>query len=247
MRPHPRVQLCTRERSLPYNQGSKREEDSVDLRRAPVASALRPDLPSPAILRGGWAGVARALWILLALSALALFVASLLAYYQQALTLTAPAIRDPDHRGMGNPEAMRAALRDLGLSVRFYAAYTTAIFALFGAVYASVGLAIFSRKPNERVALAVSLWLVTFGATFTPASLSLDGMSPVLDLFRLAVGNVALLAFFLLFFLFPDGRFVPGWTRWVALYLAAGVTLDHRSQVKPLAALSSSNSRPVAA
>lgn len=168
-------------------------------------------------VRGRWAALARAAWIAVASLSVVLLVVSVAAYYRQALALSAPALRNPDAHGMGSPETVRAALQALGLSVQFYAAYSSALLLLFGLVFAGVGLAIFLHRPNERMALIVSLWLVTFGATFTPATWSIQSVSPALYAVGDAVGNVAYAGLFLMFYVFPDGRFVPRWTRWLAL------------------------------
>jgi signal transduction histidine kinase len=159
----------------------------------------------------------RAAWLAIATLSLVLCVVSLTAYYHQALALSAPALRDPDAHTMGSPSVLRDSLDRLGLSIGFYAAYSTATFAIFGAAYTMVGLGIFLRRPHQRMALLVSLWLVVFGTTFTPAIWSLQSVSPALYALGSSIGNIVYAGFFLLFYVFPDGRFVPRWTRWTAL------------------------------
>jgi hypothetical protein len=45
------------------------------------------------------------------------------------------------------------ALRDLGLSVGFYATYAVALDIVFAAVYVAVAAVVFWRKSDERMAL----------------------------------------------------------------------------------------------
>ena len=76
------------------------------------------------------------------------------------------------------------------------------------------------------MALLVSLWLITFGTTFIPLGFLAEGEFPVLDHLSTVLGNIAFAAWFLLLYLFPDGRFVPRWTRWGALTLILLVLID---------------------
>jgi hypothetical protein len=117
-------------------------------------------------------------------------------------------------------------LERLGLSADFFAGYFIAIEVAFSAMSFAVGSLIFWRRPEDRMALVVSLTLITFGATFFVPY-------PLLDLpllWKLSaettsfVGSTLLVLFL---FLFPDGRFVPRWTRFlVAVCIAAFVPIS---------------------
>jgi hypothetical protein len=106
-------------------------------------------------------------------------------------------------------------LGELGLSVSFFATYFVVVEAAFMAVSFAIGAIIFWRRSDDRMALLVSLMLITFGAGLTVPYPLLD-----LPLLWKAIAEavsfigVTLLALFL--YLFPDGRFVPRWTRWLA-------------------------------
>jgi hypothetical protein len=77
------------------------------------------------------------------------------------------------------PEGLRA-LENLGLSLGFFAAYTAAMDILFAAVCGAVAALIFWRKSDDRMALFVSLALVTFGtATFVFTMEALAARYPV--------------------------------------------------------------------
>lgn len=82
-----------------------------------------------------------------------------------------------------------------------------------------LAMLIFRKKSNERMAFVVSLTLLIFGVVMTGPAEMLEGQ-------RLAGGSIALfgqmlLWAFLLFllYIFPDGRFVPDWTRWLSILL----------------------------
>jgi hypothetical protein len=63
------------------------------------------------------------------------------------------------------------ALHDLGLSTGLYAAYGVVLDVVFAAFYGAVAASIFWRRPDDRMALFVSLALLTFGtATFPNAA-----------------------------------------------------------------------------
>jgi hypothetical protein len=117
-------------------------------------------------------------------------------------------------------------LGELGLPTGFFAAYFIAIEVVFTAMSFALGSLIFWRRPEDRMALVVSLTLITFGATFFVPF-------PLLDLpllWKLSAETIsfvgsALLILFL--FLFPDGRFVPRWTRFlVAVCIGALVPIS---------------------
>ena len=109
------------------------------------------------------------------------------------------------------------ALTDLGLSPRFYAAATVAMDIVFAAAYALIGTLIFWRRSDDRVAVFASVALLIFGTAtfgFTMPALAATirpsrSQSPCCT-FSARLVSVCFL------YLFPDGRFVPPWTRWMA-------------------------------
>jgi signal transduction histidine kinase len=113
-------------------------------------------------------------------------------------------------------EAGSRALLDLGLSVDFYAAYLVVNDVVFAAVYVAVAITIFWRQSDERMAMLASFALLTFGIAGLPNTtyaLSIEYASLWWPLSLLDFLSAASFGLFL--YLFPDGRSVPGWTRWV--------------------------------
>jgi hypothetical protein len=82
-----------------------------------------------------------------------------------------------------------------------------------------LGALIFWRKSADRMALFCAFMLVLFGgAGFT--SILQDALMPVSPAWFALIGTLNLLgqtSFLIFFLLFPSGRFVPRWSRWVAL------------------------------
>ena len=116
---------------------------------------------------------------------------------------------------LANPtEAVRAALADIGLAAGTYAFYNVALDTLFVSVFATIGIVIFWRRSDDAVALLVATMLVVWGARnelFVGTPSAIEG---TLGSTLTFVGYVAWMLFF---YLFPSGRFVPRWTRWLAI------------------------------
>jgi len=113
-----------------------------------------------------------------------------------------------------------ANLSALHLAPTLYAAYLLALEIVFTGTYLITGLILFLRRADDRMALLAALVLVAFGAgnqTVTPTSESLRGLSPWLDFLLNALITLAWIGFAWFFYLFPNGQFVPGWTRWLAV------------------------------
>jgi hypothetical protein len=146
--------------------------------------------------------------------AVGLFVAGIPAEFA-LLRVPCPTVRCPT--GQLPPAGLRA-LEDLGLSPGFFAAYTVTMDVLFAAVCGTVAALIFWRKSDDRMALFVSLALLTFGtATFVFTLAALAAHHPVWEIPVFFVHFLGAASFGLFVYLFPDGRFVPRWARWVAL------------------------------
>ena len=109
-------------------------------------------------------------------------------------------------------------LDQLGLSFDFFALYGVVLEVLFASVFVAVAALLFWRKSADNVALFVSLALLLFGTATQP--IALEVLTLTQPDWRLPVDVLHFLGsacFSLLLYLFPDGHFVPRWTRWTAL------------------------------
>ena len=187
----------------------------------PIAAAQMPEEAEPTsdtILHGLRLTAARLAWVAVALLAVALFVSGSPIAYDQTLTVCVQ-VDCPLERLL--PEDAEA-LRDLGLSERFYAWYITALVSVFALSFILVAALIFWRRSNDWMAMLSSVGLVSFGTSWTDVPRSLVTANPEWGFAHVFVFLLGFMILFLLFYLFPDGRFAPRWTRFVGfLWIAA--------------------------
>jgi hypothetical protein len=162
--------------------------------------------PPSLTLLGRWLLLARAAWLAVAIVALGSFVISVPARYSQLAHPTA---------------GVRAALTEMGLSAGGYAFYNVGLDTVFVLVFAAVAIVIFWRRSDDPMALLVATMLVVWGPlngllVLTPSAI--EGKYPALQMtLGTTLTFVGYMTWMLFFYLFPSGRFVPRWTRWLAL------------------------------
>ncbi len=165
-------------------------------------------------LRGGFLALARGIWIAGVVATVWLFVTELPKLYTQIQTVRVRVTVCPT--GTLSPTGVRT-LHDLGLSVGEYAAYIFAFFVTLVFVWSAVGFVIFWRRSDDWMALLVSLFLVMFMTVSGIGKSSPAFVSPAWGPPFQFVSFLAVVLFGCFFYLFPDGRFVPRWTRWCAM------------------------------
>ena len=113
-------------------------------------------------MRGGWLVSARVAWIVVLILTVGFFISSLPYIFADARTICASAICNGAYLTPG--QALE--LRQLGLSMTFYAT----LFLIWSIVlefgYVATGVVIFWRRSDDRMAFISSLALVTFGTLF---------------------------------------------------------------------------------
>jgi hypothetical protein len=172
--------------------------------------------PSPgATLRARWLVPARVAWVVMAITVLAIILFSIpssFEHYSSVCTAVSEVCSDERTVDQPTPEGVRA-LQDAGLSVRTYALLNVIVDKVFQLVWFIVGALIFWRRSDDRMALLVSMFLVSFRSVTvdTTGAEALISSQPAWRLPVLGVdivGNVCVVLFFLLF---PSGRFAPRW------------------------------------
>jgi hypothetical protein len=178
--------------------------------------------PSPdATLRGRWLHIARVVWVVVALLYVGVFVSGIPSEFAR---LNTPCTGPVSCNLLPHLTVQKAqALRELNLSVNLFAAYFVAVEIVFTAVWAAVGALIFWRRSNDRMAFLVSFMLLTCGAAIPIPLFTLD-LSPFWTVSARVVGFLGAASFALFAYVFPDGRFVPRWSRWLALAAVGVVT-----------------------
>jgi signal transduction histidine kinase len=186
---------------------------------SPEPPSVTPALPQRANTRlnGRYLLLARTAWVAVAVLTLVCIAVSLPVEFAQLLTVCTTGGCRPTALTPANVRELGA----MGLSVGFFAGYQVAVDLIFAATSFAVGVLVFWRKSDERMALFVALALVTF------ASLAfIDDLDVVTAAYPALwwpltlvtfLGNISVPVLFL--YLFPDGRFVPRWTRVAAILL----------------------------
>ena len=172
--------------------------------RMSVERTVDSALDGHTTLYGRWLLLARVAWMAVALLAVGIFIAGLPFSYDEAVTVC---VRDDCHAERLLPEDAEA-LRDLGLSESFYAGYITGLVSVFALSFTLVGALIFWRRSNDWMAMLVSLALVSFGTSWTDVPRSLATANPEWRFAYTFILDLGFTSLFLLFYLFPDGRFV---------------------------------------
>ncbi len=165
-----------------------------------------------ASLQGGTLVLVQVAWVVLVALALGLFVASIPSYLASLHILSKMPASDA---GVQLSRQDVQQLRDTGLSIDFYAWYNVVLNCLFVLCYSLMGVIIFLRKPENRVALFASFTLVMF--SIDQNNIMLRALPPIWNVPILGINFLGSLSISLFFLFFPNGRLVPRWTRWLAV------------------------------
>ncbi|HEY8735867.1 MAG TPA: GAF domain-containing sensor histidine kinase [Candidatus Dormibacteraeota bacterium] len=163
------------------------------------------------------AAAARLIWVGLALLGLGLALASIPAEWRHFMTVCGggAACSEP-HLTPARVEQLRA----FGLPATAFAAYLLMIESLWAVTYIAVGATIIWRRSDQAMAVLAALFLLTFGLSDSflgAGGAPYEGRPLIVQAFEF-VGFGSLLLFL---FLFPQGRFVPRWSAWLALLAIA--------------------------
>ncbi|MEO6061756.1 MAG: hypothetical protein ABIQ99_07455 [Thermoflexales bacterium] len=126
-------------------------------------------------------------------------------------------------RFLGPPE--RVALLQLGLSVDAFRAGSAGLDIAFVAAYTAIAFVLVWRKRGDWMALLVSGALIVYGVSASFSTQTLLTQPQGSDLGTRLVNLLSTVCVPILAYLFPDGRFVPRWTRpltvlWLILAIA---------------------------
>jgi hypothetical protein len=169
-------------------------------------------------LRGRWLALVRVAWLGVTALSLGLFALSVPAGYSLLKTVCVDGPCGPEQLRPGGAERVR----DLGVSLDVYAAYQTAVVVVVALVFCVVAAVVFWRRSNDVVALYTSLTLVLCGV-FLPDWVGALTIPPSLWFSVDLLNTLVYCSLFVLFYVFPDGRFAPRWTRlpalaWISLF-----------------------------
>ena len=185
----------------------------MSLSRTQAGTSAKSASADDTDLHGRWLLGARIVWVIVVLPTLGLFVASIPSYFAYLHILSATPTTD-----LGSQLARQdmQQLQVVGLSIDFYAWYIVIFTCIFVIVYSLVGLILFLRKSENRMALFASFTLVVFSidAINLTAVQTLPSIGNAASMGIQLLGKLSISLFFLLF---PSGRFELRWIRWLAI------------------------------
>ena len=180
----------------------------MNLQRRPIEVTESSERHSYARLHGHSLLLARACWLVLVILTLAIFFASLPAYIA---LLQTPCVGPACGYQQLSPEQAET-LEGIGLFPGVFIGFSVALAFILLVVCLAVSMVIIWRRPDDRMAFIVALFLVTlspfnvmFNVSASPSPLQVPNEC-------LSFLFVTLLP--LILALFPGGHFVPRWMRW---------------------------------
>ncbi len=159
-----------------------------------------------------WLVLARTLWLGMVVLSSGLFVASVPARFEQ-LRRVVTSVVDVGQLTLEDVHA----LRRLGWSSDNYALWVVVFESVAAVAFVSVATIIFWRRSGDQIALFVSLMLALFGTIGLPTISAFTETHLMWASVVVALRAVFYSCLIIFFFVFPNGRFVPHWTRWLAL------------------------------
>jgi hypothetical protein len=165
-------------------------------------------------LHGRTLRLAQVVWVVLIIVLLGIFIAALPPYFSFLQTTCVTPFNC-----FGVPTAQHVhTLKSVGLSVSDYAWFNVVFDVIEALICLTLGLVIFWHKSSDRMAWLASLTLIFTGTsnvwyTFLARNSPWPVAGRIFD-------DVAFIILALFFTLFPNGRFVPGWTRLIPIIYA---------------------------
>jgi hypothetical protein len=118
-----------------------------------------------------------------------------------------------------SPGELDAILGRIRMTIHGWIQLDLILAIIIAIIFCGIGFFIFLRKNDDWFGLYIAAAFVLYG-TFTGSPVvALSATYPVLEPILTPLGVIARLGIWLVFYLFPDGQFVPRWTRWAVALL----------------------------
>jgi hypothetical protein len=128
------------------------------------------------------------------------------------------------YAALSHPDAAtRGELASYGLAVGFYAGYITGLHIVVALCFIVVGAGVAALTRFAPRMLFVSLTLITFGAALPGTTYVVITGRPISGVSYGLLQGMGWFFLLLFAYLFPNGRFVPVWSRWLVPVWAAWV------------------------
>ncbi|MBN1668924.1 MAG: AAA family ATPase [Anaerolineales bacterium] len=175
----------------------------------PALHSATPSVPTPATSeQSSRLTLIRVLWTVLAAATILLYASAVPFAFKQYSQVV---------------PSLDITLWQRGLSINIYATYLIALQGITITIFSLTALVIFWSKPDNRITVLISLGLLTFSAIAFPTLEALTTAHPFWHVPVMVIKGLGLISVLLIFYLFPDGRFYPHWTRPLALIWLAWV------------------------
>lgn len=169
--------------------------------------------PSMVRLSGTSLHLARGAWLALVVLAVGIFFIAMPYRFEQLTTVTP---QGDDALVLLAPNEAELLVQH-GIPLAAYALYFIAAETIFAAVYVTMGVIIYLRAPDDRLAWLASITLITFGVLVPATPRVFDTSTSPWAIPVHVVQNIGWISFATMFYLFPDGKFVPRWTRFLPI------------------------------
>jgi len=174
-------------------------------------------------LSGSWLLIARVVWVTLVLLMLGLWAVGIATLIREPLPDCSQVPCDPFDFNAGDLEMAR----ELSLPTGILGGMFTFAASIFnGVFYFVIAGIIFWRKSDDWMGLLVSYLLVYLGAVLiTSSNDALLRAYPETELLSELIFIPGLIFLFVLFFVFPDGRFIPRKLKWPLMVLISSIVI----------------------
>jgi hypothetical protein len=164
---------------------------------------------------------ARGLWLLITLISILFYLVTAWAYYH--VLRSDPFLGSTVQPAVTNVASVQSGLARWGLSLDLYALILVAEQAVITAASCILGGLIFWRRQSDPVAWWMGLILVLMGTQIPVQAIALGQLFPVWGFLGFTTNQIGTAANLVLIWTFPNGRFVPYWSRWTfAVTVALG-------------------------
>ena len=157
---------------------------------------------------------ARLIWLIITFASIGFCIVGIQAYYQ--MLVIDPFFGSTVQPGVNDFAAIHLGLARWGLTNTAYAAVLVAGQILNAIILSTLGAFIFWQR-SERAAWTISLILVLLGTLAGSPAAALGKLYPAFYFLGFIGNQIGGASLIVLFWIFPDGHFVPSWSRWTLL------------------------------
>ncbi|MGO8951121.1 MAG: hypothetical protein ACLQUY_26405 [Ktedonobacterales bacterium] len=179
---------------------------------AGMSAGIEQGSASVARLPERWLALVRVACVGVSLVALVIWVWGLPLRYAQLGTICTVAPANCGDQQI--TPALFQLFKVAGVPLSFYAAFIGTVEVLYALTFLVMGALLILRKSDTRIGLLTAVLLITYGVAQTDGD-AVAAAVPALAIPANLLTPFSFICLALFLYLFPDGRFVPRWIRWV--------------------------------